>query len=287
MNIEIRPLSTPEDCKHLQHVERLIWGAPDEDLIPVHVAITVLKNGGGALGAFSADGPAETGGMVGMTLWFMGSGPDPRTGRIGVKACSHIMGTLPAWRGRRVGARLKLAQRDAVLAQGVTDWMTWTYDPLFVANAVLNIHRLGGASNTYIRNIYGIMEDELNAGVPSDRLQVDWLLRDASILTSIDERRPIQAWERDSLRILPSTVRADGLHAPGAADFGAGDAALAVPIPTDIAAIRRVDSALSMQWRLYLRTTLERAFEEGYTVVECVKLPDQGWHYILNPKEPV
>ena len=76
MNIEIRPLSTPEDCKHLQHVERLIWGAPDEDLIPVHVAITVLKNGGGALGAFSADGPAETGGRVGMTLWFMGN-PKP------------------------------------------------------------------------------------------------------------------------------------------------------------------------------------------------------------------
>ena len=39
--------------------------------------------------------------------------------------------------------QLKLAQRQAILDQGLTDWVTWTYDPLYRRNAVFNIHRSG------------------------------------------------------------------------------------------------------------------------------------------------
>ncbi|HAJ38303.1 MAG TPA: hypothetical protein DCL15_21740, partial [Chloroflexi bacterium] len=92
-----------------------------------------------------------------------------------------MAGVLPAWQGRGIGVRLKLAQRDAILAQGMTDWVTWTYDPLFRVNAVLNIHRLGAVCNTYQRDWYGVMKDGLNAGVPSDRCQVDWWLTSAHV----------------------------------------------------------------------------------------------------------
>ena len=39
------------------------------------------------------------------------------------------MGVAPGYQGRGVGYRLKLAQREAVLDQGI-DLITWTYDPL-------------------------------------------------------------------------------------------------------------------------------------------------------------
>ena len=52
--------------------------------------------------------------------------------------------------------------------------MTWTYDPLESRNAYLNVHKLGAACRSYIRDYYGPMADGLNVGLPSDRLRVEW-----------------------------------------------------------------------------------------------------------------
>ena len=43
-------------------------------MVRAHIVITAIRNGGGLLGAFADDGPAETGGMVGLTFWFPGLG---------------------------------------------------------------------------------------------------------------------------------------------------------------------------------------------------------------------
>ncbi|MCB0058542.1 MAG: hypothetical protein KDE45_16005, partial [Caldilineaceae bacterium] len=193
--IHLRTVTAIEEVEHFQQLERLIWQSPAEDVVPVHVAITVIRNGGGLIAAFADDGPAETGGMIGLTFWFPGLGVPttdagghsdkeadlaPRPSPL-LKMCSHMAGVLPAWQGHGLGAQLKLAQRDAILAQGMTNWVSWTYDPLFRTNAVLNIRRLGALCNTYKRDWYGVMKDGLNAGVPSDRCQVDWWLDSARV----------------------------------------------------------------------------------------------------------
>ena len=84
-----------------------------------------------------------------------------------------MAGVHPAYRNRGLGYSLKLAQREHVLAQGI-DLITWTFDPLETRNATLNFHKLGAVCNTYLPNLYGDMRDGLNAGLPSDRFQVDW-----------------------------------------------------------------------------------------------------------------
>ena len=58
-------------------------------------------------------------------------------------------------------------------ARGI-DLITWTYDPLLARNVQLNIAKLGAVCNTYLANLYGEMRDGLNAGLPSDRFQLDW-----------------------------------------------------------------------------------------------------------------
>lgn len=68
---------------------------------------------------------------------------------------------------------------------------------------------------------------------------------------------------------------------PGEPTFAGDGRPLAIPIPSDITAIRRSDHELSLAWRIYLRTMLEAAFEAGYTMVDCIHLPAHGWHYIL------
>ncbi len=282
MSITIRAVKDVDGCNHFSQLQTHIWGNGEEDLVPNHVLITCIKNGGALLGAFADDGPEEMGGMIGAAFWWLGSGPDPESDAIRIKACSHIVGVLPEWQGLGVGLRLKLAQRDVVLDQGITDWITWTYDPLYLANGIFNIHRLGGICNTYGRNIYGEMTDALNRGVPSDRCQVDWLLNSPTSLTNGDTRRSLSAVDPAVLSILPARRRPNGFLEPLDGIPAIVGPPIALPIPEDIAAIRAVDGGLSMAWRMYMRHVLERAFADGYRMTDCLNIPGSGWHYILT-----
>lgn len=281
MNITIRSLSTPAECEYFQEIERRVWTTPEIDVVPIHVLITIGKNRGGVIGAFADDGPAELEGLVGVALWWLGVGRHPVSGQHQLKACSHMAGVLPGWQGRRIGLRLKLAQRAMLLEQGLTDWVTWTYDPLYRANGVFNINRLGATCNSYYRNVYGEMQDALNRGVPSDRCEVDWLLNSPHVLHDIDARRRDPVWHFEDMEILPCRRREDGHRHPETVEPVVDGRPIAMPVPDDIGGIRAIDSTLSLTWRLYVRTVLEKAFAAGYSMVDCVQIPDRGWHYIL------
>ncbi|MEX1019257.1 MAG: hypothetical protein WDZ49_06340 [Litorilinea sp.] len=286
--IEIRPVVNVEGCKNFQELERWVWGTDDLDVVPIHVLITALKNGGGLLGAYAEDGPDATGRMVGAAFWWLGAGMDPRapaadagrgTGKL--KACSHMVGVLPDWQGRHVGLRLKLAQRQAILEQGLTDWVTWTYDPLYRRNGVFNLHRLGATCSTYFRNVYGELNDDLNRGAPSDRCQVDWWIDSEHVARDLQPMRPQPAWQAANLQLLPVRENGRGLVEPVDAPVAPDGRPLAVPIPPEIGVIRQADPALGLAWRFALRAALETGFGAGYTLVDCVHLEGQGWRYIL------
>lgn len=295
MSITLRRLTSVEDAVKFSRLEELIWHSPPSDNVAIHVTITVIRNGGGLIGAFDDDGPSETGGMVGLAFWFPGIG-EPTTaigadGRataqppapVRLKMCSHMAGVLPAWQGQGVGLALKLAQRSAILELGLTDWVTWTYDPLFRTNAVFNIRRLGAICNTYRSNWYGEMRDGINAGVPSDRCQVDWWLTSARVearLLHPQARTQADPWT--AAQRLPTQATAAGWAAPGDAAPQLDGAPLLVPIPDDIAAIRRGDAGLGLAWRLFMRATLEQAFAAGYVMTDCTWREDAGWHYVLE-----
>lgn len=282
MSFRFELLKTYEACYHFQDLTNRIWGGGADDNIPIHVLVTIGKNGGGVLAAYADDGPADLNGMVGMALWWLGVDSQKR-----FKICSHMAGVLPDWQGQGVGALLKFKQREIVLAQGITDWITWTYDPLYRTNGVFNIHRLGATCNTYYRNVYGELNDDLNRGAPSDRCQVDWWLRSERVEGAVNSKwqRGIPKADYQELQVLPSTLTGDGFRSPIAAEVPIAGAPLAVPVPDDIGAIRRTDPELGKGWRLYLRGVLEAAFGVGYMMVDCINLPQQGWHYILTQNQ--
>jgi predicted GNAT superfamily acetyltransferase len=281
--ITIRPIQDVAECEKFQEMERLVWNSDNVDVMPVHVLITVQKNGGLLLGAYADDGPARTGGMVGGALGWLGMGVDPATPNAPpkLKFCSHMVGVLPSHQGRRVGLRLKLAQRENILAQGLTDWMTWTFDPLYRPNGVLNIHRLGATCQTYLRNLYGEMTDDLNRGSPSDRFQVDWRLTSPHVIRDVEQPSRVRDWDPAILNLLPTQTTAAGLAAPGEPHITADGRPLAIPLPDDIAGLRRADPALLLAWRFYLRAVVEEAFAADYAVVDCIHLAEHGWRYIL------
>lgn len=144
---------------------------------------------------------------------------------------SHITGILPGGRHHGVGRAIKAHQRTWARAAGV-EWITWTFDPLVRRNAWFNIEVLGARIADYIEDFYGPMDDSVNGDDESDRL--------------------LAAWAVD-----PSTV--DDV-APGSGTR------IEVPTPDDIVILRRTDPAAAHDWRLRVRSGLETAMADGYTV---------------------
>ncbi|HSQ03261.1 MAG TPA: hypothetical protein VLN59_04455, partial [Burkholderiales bacterium] len=185
-DFRIRPLKTLDDFHAAEDVQRAAWDSDDIDIVPLHIMLTIARNGGIVLGAFAQDR------MVGFVLGFLGTSTRygveaPAT--VKLKHCSHQLGVLPEWQSRGVGYALKVAQREAVLNQGVR-LITWTYDPLESKNARLNIAKLGAVCNTYIRDYYGELRDDLNRGLATDRFQVDWWIASRRIETRLTRNRP-------------------------------------------------------------------------------------------------
>lgn len=292
MSIEFRLIKDSEGCTHFHELERIVWSSPDDDLIPAHVLITIAKSGGCLLGAYADDGPAEAGGMIGATLWWLGT-VDPLDVTIdagadhappALRVYSHMAGVVPEWQGRGIGTMLKLEQRRLVLAQGLSDRISWTYDPLYLPNSIFNLHRLGAVCNSYKPNLYGDMVDALNKGTPSDRCEVDWFLRSPRVESAAAGEPIAREWSRADLCVLPSVAPADsaGFRRPVEIDLPADAPQIAVPAPEDIGAIRRVDGPLSLAWRLYIREIFQTTFANNYLLTDCVKLEDGGWYYILE-----
>ncbi|MGA8044123.1 MAG: GNAT family N-acetyltransferase, partial [Terracidiphilus sp.] len=54
--------------------------------------------------------------------------------------------------------------------------MEWTFDPLEIRNAYLNINKLGAIVRSYLVDFYGVSSSRLQGGLPTDRLIAEWAL---------------------------------------------------------------------------------------------------------------
>lgn len=183
-NIEIRALTTLEQFERCVVLQLEVWGYSDGDLIPRRVFLVAQRIGGQVLGAFDGDT------IIGFAMAL----PGYRDGYAYLH--SHMLAVLPEYRNAGLGRRLKLAQRDDAIARGF-DLMEWTYDPLEIKNAHLNIARLGAISRRYQADFYGPSSSPLQGGLPTDRLYAEWWLNSPRVTSVLrGEVQPVQAVER-------------------------------------------------------------------------------------------
>jgi predicted GNAT superfamily acetyltransferase len=145
------------------------WGYNDGDVIPRRMFIVAQRIGGQAIGAFDPEGS-----MVGFAMAIPGVKTAKQPGGAPTPYLhSHMLAVLPRVRNGGIGRHLKLYQRREALSRGVK-LMEWTFDPLEIKNAFLNIHRLGVIVRSYTPNFYGVSSSRLQAGLPTDRLHAEW-----------------------------------------------------------------------------------------------------------------
>jgi len=175
----IREIAEHDELEEAVRLQRLIWGFEDVDLLPLRLFVVATKIGGHVLGAF------DGGRMVGFSLAIPGLKP----GGV-VYWHSHMMGVLPEYRDRGIGRELKFRQREDALARGIK-LIEWTFDPLELKNAYLNIEKLGVIVRRYVLNQYGNTTSPLHGGLPTDRCVAEWHLDLERHPPGIEARIPI------------------------------------------------------------------------------------------------
>jgi predicted GNAT superfamily acetyltransferase len=267
--IEIHPLINIEDLYRAEELQRQVWPGSETDVVPAHIMHAIAKNGGVVLGAFHGDK------LIGYVLGFLGTdekSPD-RVAMARLKHCSHQMGVLPAYRNQGVGYQLKLAQREAVVKDGIR-LITWTYDPLLSTNAYLNIRRLGGVCQRYMREVYGSLRDDLNVGLPTDRFELEWWVTSARVKSRVDKaRQPLELKDylnAGGLTLNPASPGAEGILVPSEEIREPEGTSLIVEIPSDFQEIKQKDIELALAWRIQTRAIFEQVFSAGYLVTDFI-----------------
>lgn len=271
----IRRLETPEEMAAVEALSQVVWAGSDLDVVPGHLLLTTAHNGGLVAGAFDGER------LVGFVFGF--PGVEESADGLRIKHCSHQLAVHPDYRGLGLGFALKHFQWQFVRSQGI-ERVIWTYDPLLSRNAHLNIARLGAVCNTYLRNLYGEARDSLNAGLPTDRFQVDWWVNAPRVVARMEGQPPRHPRLADLLgagAVLLNPPDASGAPRPpdplATAAWHPGEGSegrtVLVEIPTDFLSLKATDPGLALAWRMAARACLESLFGRGFLVNDFVHEP--------------
>ena len=154
-------------------MQKEVWKFEDAELVPLRMFVVAEKVGGQIIGAFKDDS------LVGYVF----SVPGVRAGSPYLH--SHMLAVREDYRNHGVGRLLKLAQRNDALEHGF-DLIEWTFDPLEIKNAWLNIVKLGAIARRYHVNHYGYTSSVLHQGLPTDRLVAEWRLKSKRVTNLLD-----------------------------------------------------------------------------------------------------
>lgn len=251
--IQIEDLHGIAQAREVERLQLEIWSGNEAWIVPSHALLIVSDYGGILLGARLENE------LVGFVLGFLACSD----GRL--FHASHMLGVLPAHQHHGIGAALKWHQRKVAQDQGL-DLMRWTFDPLEARNAYFNVHKLGTVCRLYRPDYYGPMQDALNRDLPSDRLLVEWDLRDG------------KRWSGTT--VPPQTILRDRGGNPELWTQGIVlDLPIAIEIPRDLQTMKREAPDTALAWRLAVRRAFTTAFEKGYLACDF-----RDGAYILLPQ---
>ncbi|MGA3031816.1 MAG: GNAT family N-acetyltransferase [Terracidiphilus sp.] len=240
--IEIRACQGLDELEACVQLQIATWGYDETDVIPRKTFLLAQKIGGQVIGAFDSENSSELGAKAAHCLvGFAMSLPGVKTieGHPFPYLHSHMLAVRESHRNRGIGAQLKWEQRHEALSRGIRH-MEWTFDPLEIKNAFLNIHRLGAISCEYRVDFYGVSSSRLQGGLPTDRL--------------------LAVWKLDSPRV-------EGICAQLLPDEHEIQERIMVPVSIDIWKADEATRERALAVQLQIRQQFLKAFSQGLAVL--------------------
>ncbi len=250
----VRDVTDPWAMRPLEDVQVAAWGYVDREVLPATMFRIGAHTGAVVLGAYP-EGDPET--PFGLAYGF----PALREGEVWHH--SHLLAVHPDWRGSGAAVALKLAQRERVLAQGLSR-MTWTFDPLVTRNARLNLGKLGARAVSYHPDWYALGGARATA-FPADRLMVEW------DLTRPQMERPAPGPDGEVVLEGQGGI-------PGLPHLNATSPRLLAEVPLNV---EHLPGDLRLAWRLALRAALGTYLGQGYAVTDLAREGDRAF-YVLT-----
>ena len=251
-DITIREIDELAEIRAVEELQKEAWGLPDLDVVPLTQLVAAKEAGGVLIGAFDGE----------MLVGFVYGFPSFERGELAHH--SHMLAVKPAYRNYDLGRRLKLAQREHVIAQGI-DLISWTYDPLQSLNAHFNFGKLGVLADRYFLNFYGEDAASFLHQTGTDRLWVSWLVSSERV----KERISGVSYSIPS-NLGPPLVQVEADDSSRRNDFAGGLAQdhAVIEIPSNIDALPR---ETGLRWREDTRWAFTEALKAGYFVDAFVR----------------
>lgn len=252
VDLVVRDLVTLEEFETAGELIRRVWGT-DPGRSPLNVQqLPAMAHAGCQISGAFLDGE-----MVGATMAFLGL-EDGET-----ILHSHVTGVDPVCQGRGLGVALKRYQREWCLDRDIAV-VTWTFDPLVLANDRFNLVRLGARGEAYLRDFYGRTGDDLNRNDPTDRLVARWVLDAPEVVTALGPGPGPALAAADLVEAGAEYAVVDDDDGPTVHRTSASRRLIAVP--EDVVALRGEDPERSDRWRSAVRIALEAALAAGHVV---------------------
>lgn len=226
----IKELTEVSDLQQIPGLEQAIWGNPDP--VPTSIMRVMADHGGGIWGAMEDE------------VWIGFAMAMAARDENGWYLHSHQAGVLAPYRARGVGRALKLAQREWAHRRGYPR-IGWTFDPLRASNAHFNLAVLGAQITRYFLDYYGILDSNLNRGLPTDRVFCEWSVDPSALPTALGRDRILE-----------------------------------IEIPPDIGTLKETDLGSAAAWQRHVRTQFMDYLAQGWVPRGFERLPSP--RYILS-----
>jgi predicted GNAT superfamily acetyltransferase len=209
-SIRIRKCRNIDELGACVQLQADVWGYAQEEVVPRRAFVVASKIGGQVIAAFDtaaagADPQGDASTLIGFAMALPGfSRALPGVAEGTPYLHSHMLAVRPEYRKQGIGRRLKLFQREEALSRGI-DRMEWTFDPLEIKNASLNIARLGAIVRHYEPNLYGVSSSRLQGALPTDRLYAEWWM-DSDRVDSFIGGKPTVPAEIEQTILVPHEI---------------------------------------------------------------------------------
>jgi len=123
------------------------------------------------------------------------------------------------------------------------------------------------------------MMDGINAGLPSDRVEVVWKLKNARVKQLSQRKQPTPIFSiPDDINEICLLNSVD--NQPVLSKIAPKQNIYLVEIPTKISALKAISNDLALKWRIGLRGIFEKAFQAGYSAQDFVVI-NERYYYVL------